>query len=53
MIDTVDNGTQHSRLTTFANYLHRYAMHILKTTELEVVEQINTMAQQIKEAPTV
>ncbi|WP_260604626.1 hypothetical protein [Pectobacterium polaris] len=29
-IDTVDNGTQHSRLTTFANYLRWYAMHILK-----------------------
>lgn len=48
MIDTVHNGTQHSRLTTFSNYLHWYAMHILKTTELEVVEQLNTMAQQIK-----
>ena len=48
MTDTVDNGTQHSRLTTFANYLHWYAMHILKTAELEVVEQINAMAQQIK-----
>lgn len=48
MTDTVDNGTQHSRLTTFANYLYWYAMHILKTAELEVVEQINTMAQQIK-----
>ena len=46
--DTVDNGTQHSRLTTFANYLRWYAMHILKTTELEVVEQINAMADQIK-----
>lgn len=48
MMDTVANGTQHSRLTTFANYLHWYAMNILKTTELEVVEQINIMAQQIK-----
>ncbi|MEL3013511.1 site-specific integrase, partial [Escherichia coli] len=48
MTDIVDNGTQHSRLTTFANYLHWYAMHILKTTELEVVEKINAMAAQIK-----
>lgn len=48
MTDTVDNGTQHSRLTTFANYLRWYAMHILKTAELEVVEQINAMAQQLK-----
>lgn len=48
MTDTVDSGTQHSRLTTFANYLRWYAMHILKTAELEVVEQINAMAQQIK-----
>lgn len=47
-LDIVDNGTQHSRLTTFANYLRWYAMHILKTAELEVVEQINTMADQIK-----
>lgn len=47
-LDIVDNGTQHSRLTTFANYLRWYAMHILKTVELEVVEQINTMADQIK-----
>lgn len=47
-IDTVDNGTQHSRLTTFANYLRWYAMHILKTAELDVVEQINAMAEQIK-----
>ena len=46
--DTVDNGTQHSRLTTFANYLRWYAMHILKMPELEVVEQINAMAEQIK-----
>ena len=46
--DTVDNGTQHSRLTTFANYLRWYAMHILKTAELDVVEQINAMAEQIK-----
>lgn len=30
MTDIVDNGTQHSRLTTFANYLHWYAMHICK-----------------------
>ena len=47
-IDTVDNGTQHSRLTTFANYLRWYAMHILKMPELDVVEQIKTMATQIK-----
>ena len=47
-INTVDNGTQHSRLTTFANYLRWYAMHILKTPELEVVEQINAMAEQTK-----
>ncbi|PNW66765.1 tyrosine-type recombinase/integrase [Aeromonas veronii] len=47
-IDTVDNGTQHSRLTTFANYLRWYAMHILKMAELEVVQQINAMAEQIK-----
>ena len=46
--NTVDNGTQHSRLTTFANYLRWYAMHILKAAELEVVEQINAMAEQIK-----
>ena len=46
--DIVDNGTQHSRLTTCANYLHWYAMHILKTAELEVVQQIDAMAQQIK-----
>lgn len=46
--NTVDNGTQHSRLTTFANYLRWYAMHILKTAEWEVVEQINAMAEQIK-----
>ncbi|MFQ2272667.1 hypothetical protein [Aeromonas enteropelogenes] len=39
-IDTVDNGTQHSRLTTFANYLRWYAMHILNMAELEVVQQI-------------
>ncbi|HHG0472105.1 TPA: hypothetical protein ACPUE9_002357 [Proteus mirabilis] len=32
MTDIVDNGTQHSLLTTFANYLHWHAMHILKTT---------------------
>ena len=47
-IDTVANGTQHSRLTTFANYLRWYAMHILKMPELEVVEKINAMAEQIK-----
>lgn len=47
-IDTVDNGTQHSRLTTFASYLRWYAMHILKMAGLEVVEQINAMVTQIK-----
>ncbi len=47
-IDIVDNGTLYSRLTTFANYLRWYAMHILNTAELEVVEQINSMAEQIK-----
>ena len=47
-IDIVDNGTQYSRLTTFANYLRWYAMNILKTVELEVAEQINIMATQIK-----
>ncbi|MGY3912978.1 tyrosine-type recombinase/integrase [Aeromonas piscicola] len=46
--DTVDNGTLHSRLTTFAIYFRWYAMNILKTTELEVVEQINSMVEQIK-----
>jgi hypothetical protein len=45
LANIVDNGTQHSRLTTFANYLHWYAMHILKTAELEVGEQIKTMAR--------
>lgn len=44
----VANGTLHSRLTTFANYLCWYAMHTLKTVELDVVEQINAMAEQIK-----
>lgn len=48
MIDTVANGTQHSRLTTFANYLRWYAVHTLKAAELDVVEQINAMAEQIK-----
>ncbi|MGL5215960.1 MAG: tyrosine-type recombinase/integrase [Aeromonas hydrophila] len=48
LTNIVDNGTQHSRLTTFANYLRWYAMHILKMPELEVVEQINAMAEQIK-----
>ncbi|MFM4998192.1 tyrosine-type recombinase/integrase [Aeromonas sanarellii] len=48
LANIVDNGTQHSRLTTFANYLRWYAMHILKMPELEVVEQINAMAEQIK-----
>lgn len=46
--DTVDNGTLHSRLTTFAIYFRWYAMNILKATELEVVEQINSIAEQIK-----
>ncbi|HDO1318114.1 tyrosine-type recombinase/integrase [Aeromonas veronii] len=46
--DTVDNGTLHSRLTTFATYIRWYAMNILKATELEVVEQINSMVEQIK-----
>ncbi|WP_145580128.1 tyrosine-type recombinase/integrase [Yersinia vastinensis] len=48
LTNIVDNGTQHSRLTTFANYLRWYAMHILKMPELDVVEQINAMAEQIK-----
>ncbi len=48
LTNIVDNGTQHSRLTTFANYLRWYAMHILKMPELDVVEQIKTMATQIK-----
>ncbi|MEI6913275.1 site-specific integrase, partial [Klebsiella pneumoniae] len=48
LVNIVDNGTQHSRLTTFANYLRWYAMHILKMPELDVVEQIKTMATQIK-----
>ncbi|MEQ4924266.1 tyrosine-type recombinase/integrase [Proteus hauseri] len=48
LTNIVDNGTQHSRLTTFANYLRWYAMHILKMSELDVVEQINAMAEQIK-----
>lgn len=47
-IDIVNNGTQHSRLTTFANYLRWYAMNILKTVELEIVEQINAMTEYIK-----
>ena len=46
--DTVDNGTLHSRLTTYAKYLGWYAMHILKTAEPDVIEQINEMSQQIK-----
>lgn len=46
--DTVDNGTLHSRLTTYAKYLGWYAMHILKTAEPGVVEQINEMLQHIK-----
>ncbi|EPG7966332.1 tyrosine-type recombinase/integrase [Citrobacter koseri] len=48
LTNIVDNGTQHSRLTTFANYLRWYAMHILKMPELDVVEQTNAMAEQIK-----
>nr|WP_232012253.1 hypothetical protein [Cedecea lapagei] len=48
LTNIVDNGTQHSRLTTFANYLCWYAMHILNMPELDVVEQIKTMATQIK-----
>jgi len=48
VIDTVDNGTQYSRLTTFANYLRWYAMHIFQMAGLEVVEKINAMATQIK-----
>ncbi|CAH5763030.1 Tyrosine recombinase XerC [Klebsiella oxytoca] len=48
LTNIVDNGTQHSRLTTFANYLRWYAMHILKMPELDAVEQINAMAEQIK-----
>ncbi|MEI4964443.1 site-specific integrase, partial [Aeromonas caviae] len=46
--DIVDNGTQYSRLTTFAHYLRWYSMHILTTTEQVVAEQINTMVEQIK-----
>ncbi|HBU6715313.1 MULTISPECIES: tyrosine-type recombinase/integrase [Enterobacteriaceae] len=48
LTNIVDNGTQHSRLTTFANYLRWYAMHLLKMPELDVGEQIKTMATQIK-----
>lgn len=51
--DTVDNGTLHSRLTTYAKYLGWYAMHILKTAEPGVVEQINEMLQHIKDTSTV
>ncbi|WP_439836933.1 tyrosine-type recombinase/integrase [Aeromonas caviae] len=46
--NTVDNGTQYSRLTTFAHYLRWYARHIVTMAEQEVVEQINVMAEQIK-----
>lgn len=46
--DTVDNGTQYSRLTTFAKYLHWFAMSILNPDSQVVIEQINAMRDQIK-----
>ncbi|WP_145557055.1 tyrosine-type recombinase/integrase [Yersinia aldovae] len=47
--ETVNNGTLYFRLTTFASYIRWFAMHILNTAESDVIEQINTMTEQIKE----
>ncbi|WP_349886345.1 site-specific integrase [Pantoea ananatis] len=47
--ETVNNGTQYSRLTTFASYLRWFAMHVLNTTNQDIVDKINYMTEQIKE----
>lgn len=47
--EIVESGTQYSRLTTFASYLRWFAMHILDSAGQDVIEQINSMTEQIKE----
>lgn len=47
-MDTVENGTLHSRLTTFANYLCWLGKHFLDDSGQEAIEQLNAMSEQIK-----
>ncbi|WP_445373860.1 tyrosine-type recombinase/integrase [Photorhabdus tasmaniensis] len=48
-INIVNNGTLYSRLTIFAHYIRWFATHTLNTAAHDVIEQINNVAEQIKE----